>query len=214
MARRAAAGTLPLPPRAASARLCDRVVMAVTGSIGALWAAQFVLMLRAERHVSSVGVVISGSAARLVTPAAFRAVSGEPVLADLYDADAPFAVGHVQVSDGAGVLIVMPATANIIGKVAGGIADDAVSAAVLAAECPVLFVPNMSDRMWRRPAVQRNIRRLVADGYHVVPPDEGIAVSTLRPATGGMPPFEVILKAARRALRGKMREDRSGRRRA
>lgn len=177
-------------------------MVAVTGSIGALWAAQFVLMLRTEREVRSVGVVMSESATRLVTPAAFRAVSGEPVLAGLYDADAPFAVGHVEVTDGASVLIVMPATANILGKIAAGVADDAVSAAILAAECPVVFVPNMSERMWRRAAVQRNLRTLAADGFHIVPPEEGVSVSSLRPMTGGMPSFERILKDVRRVLRG------------
>lgn len=178
-------------------------MVAVTGSIGALWAAQFVLVLRTEGHVRSVGVVMSQSAARLVTPTALRAVSGEPVLAGLFDADAPFAVGHVDATAGAGVLIVMPATANTIGKVAGGIADDAVSATILAASCPVVFVPNMNDRMWRRAAVQRNIRTLQRDGYHVVSPVEGVAVSTLRPGTGGMPEFATILKAVRRALTSK-----------
>lgn len=201
MVKRAAAGTSRSSSRAPLARLCHRAVVAVTGSIGALWAAQFVLLLRADRQVRSVGVVMSESATRFVTPAALRAVSGEPVLSGMFDADAPFAVGHVQVTEGASVLIVMPATANIIGKVAGGLADEAVSATILAAQCPVVFVPNMSDHMWRRPAVQRNVRTLVADGYHVVSPEEGVAVSTLRPATGGMPSFEVILRALRRVMR-------------
>lgn len=192
-------------------RLCDRAIVAVTGSIGALWAAQFVLMLRAERHVRSVGVVMSESAAQFVTPIAMRAVSGEPVLSGLFEADAPFAVGHVEVTDGASLLVVMPATANVIGKVAAGIADDAVTAAVMAAGCPVVFVPNMNDGMWRRAAVQRNVRRLQVDGYHVVPPVEGVVISTLRAGTGGMPPFETIVKALRRVLREPASQRRAGR---
>ena len=123
----------------------------------------------------------------------------------LCDPDAPFAVGHVQISEGAGVMIVMPATANIVGKAASGIADDAVSASIMAAACPVVFVPNMNDRMWRRPAVQRNIRTLNRDGYHIVPPVAGPAVSTGRTATGGMPDFETILAAVRRRLRASRR---------
>ena len=173
----------------------------MTGSVGALWAAQFVLRLRAERYVRTVGVIMSESATEFVTPTAMRAISGEPVLARLFDPDAPSAVPHVQVTESAGLLIVMPATANIIGKVAGGIADEAVSASVMAASCPVLFVPNMNDRMWRRAAVQRNIATLQRDGYDIVPPTEGIVVSTARQATGGMPELETILKAAKRALR-------------
>lgn len=187
--------------KATAPSLCDRAVIAVTGSIGALHAAQFVLILRADRHVRSVGVIMSASATEFVTESAMRAIAGEPALTGLFDAHAPFAVGHLQATAGADLLIVMPATANIIGKVAGGIADDAVSASVMAAACPVLFVPAMSDLMWRRPAVQRNLKTLERDGYHVVPPAKGIAVSTGRPDASAMPDFETILRAARRVLR-------------
>ena len=183
------------------AALCDRAVVAITGSIGALWAAQFVLELRTGGLVRHVNVVMSPSATQFVTPVAMRAVSGSAVLTGLFEADAPFSVGHVQMSEDADLLIVMPATANIIGKVAHGIADDAVSASILAATCPVVFVPNMNDRMWRRPVVQRNIQTLKRDGYHVVPPVEGVVVSTAQPATGGMPDFDTILKTIRRVLR-------------
>lgn len=181
--------------------LCDTVVVAITGSIGAIWAAQFVLELRAGGHVRNVRVVMSDSAAGFVTPAALRAISGTPVLTRLAHPDAPFPIGHVQISEGAAVMIVMPATANIVGKAAHGIADDAVSASILAAACPVVFVPTMNDRMWRRPVVQRNIRTLISDGYHVVPPGEGIVVSTGRPGQGGMPDVETILRAVRRVLK-------------
>lgn len=187
-------------PAAAPPRLCDRVVVAVTGSIGALWAAQFVLMLRADRHVRSVGVVMSASATEFVTPVAMRAVAGEPALTGLFDSGAPFAVGHVQASEQADLMIVMPATANIIGKVAAGIADDSVSASILAAACPVLFVPNMNDRMWRRPAVQRNLRTIRRDGHAIVPPVQGVVIATGKPGMGAMPEFDAILEAARRVL--------------
>jgi phosphopantothenoylcysteine decarboxylase/phosphopantothenate--cysteine ligase len=177
----------------------------MTGSVGALWAAQFVLMLRAERHVRTTGVIMSENATEFVTLAAMRAISGERVLVNLFDKAAESAAPHVQATEGAGLLIVMPATANIIGKVAAGIADDAVSTSVMAASCPVIFVPNMNDRMWRRPAVQRNIATLRRDGYHIVPPVEGVVVSTARPAMGGMPEFDTILRAAKRVLRTRSR---------
>lgn len=181
--------------------LCDTAVVAVTGSIGTLWAALFVLELRAGGHVREVRVVMSASAAQFVTPGAMRALSGAPVLTALLDADAPFPIGHVQISDGADIMIVMPATANIIGKVAGGLADDAVSASIMASACPVVFVPSMNERMWRRAAVQRNVRTLVRDGYHVVPPVEGTVVSTGRTAIGGMPDTESLIKALRKIVR-------------
>jgi phosphopantothenoylcysteine decarboxylase/phosphopantothenate--cysteine ligase len=183
------------------ATLCDRAVVAITGSIGALWAAQFVLELRTDGLVRHVNVVMSPSATQFVTPVAMRAISGSAVLTSLFDADAPFPIGHVQISEDADVLIVMPATANIIAKAAHGMADDAVSASILAAACPVVFVPNMNERMWRRAVVQRNIQTLKRDGYHVVPPAQGIVVSTAQPAIGGMPDFDTILKTIRRVLR-------------
>ena len=188
------------PRRPAPPKLCDTAVMAITGSIGALWAAQFVLELRAGGHVREVRVVMSPSAMKFVTPVAMRALSGTPVLSGLFDEDAPLSVGHVHISEHAGVMIVMPATANIIGKVANGIADEAVSASIMAAECPVVFLPNMNDRMWRRAAVQRNVRTLVGDGHHVVPPVAGTAVSTGRTATGGMPDFATVLRALRKIV--------------
>ena len=189
------------PRRPAPPKLCDTAVVAITGSIGALWAAQFVLELRAGGHVREVRVVMSPSAAQFVTPVAMRAIAGTPVLAGLFDADAPLPVGHVQISDNADVMIVMPATANIIGKVANGLADEAVSASIMAAACPVVFVPTMNDRMWRRAAVQRNVRTLVRDGHHVVPPVAGTVVSTGRTGMGGMPDAVSVIKAVRKVLR-------------
>jgi len=187
--------------RPALPTLCDTAVVAMTGSIGTLWAALFVLELRAGGHVREVRVVMSPSAAQFVTPVAMRAISGAPVLTTLFDADAPFPIGHVQISDGAGIMVVMPATANIIGKVAGGLADGAVSASIMASACPVVFVPSMNERMWRRAAVQRNVRALVQDGYHVVPPVAGTVVSTGRTAIGGMPDTETLIKSLRKIVR-------------
>jgi phosphopantothenoylcysteine decarboxylase / phosphopantothenate---cysteine ligase len=193
------------PRRPAPPTLCETAVVAITGSIGALWAAQFVLELRAGGHVREVRVVMSPSATAFVTPVAMRALSGAPVLAGLFDADAPLPVGHVQISDDADVMIVMPATANIIGKVANGLADEAVSASIMAAACPVVFVPSMNDRMWRRAAVQRNVRTLVRDGHHVVPPVAGTVVSSGRTGTGGMPDAESVIKAVKKVLGARLR---------
>jgi phosphopantothenoylcysteine decarboxylase/phosphopantothenate--cysteine ligase len=193
-----------MSPRARTAAgrgLCNCAVVALTGSIGTLLAAPFVIHLRTRGKVREVRVVMTESAAQFVTPMAMRAVSGTPVLTGLFDPDAPLPVGHTQIVDGADVMIVMPATANIIGKAANGIADDAVSASILAAACPVVFVPNMSPRMWANPAVQRNIRTLKSDGHHVVPTVDGVEITTLKLRKGGMPEFDDILDAVRRVLR-------------
>ena len=184
-------------------RLCDRAVVVLTGSIGVLGRPSSVPGLRTEGEVGEVRIVMSRSAVQLVTPAALRVISGAPVCSISYEAGAPLPVGHIQISDGADVMIVMPATANIIGKAANGIADDAASSSILAAACPVVFVPSMNERMWRNAAVRRNIRTLIDDGHHIVPPVEGIEVATLRPALGAMPDSETILRSLRRVLRRK-----------
>src|SRR5258705_4286669 len=165
---------MPRPkPRRTSSRLCRQAVVAVTGSIGALWAAQFILELRVRRLVDGVRVVMSASAAQLVTPAAMRAASGAEVLTGLFHADAPFAVGHMPITQDADVIIVMPATANIIGKAANAIADEAVSAVIVAAPSPVVFVPNMHERMWRNPLGQPNLNPLNHRGHPPGPPASG-----------------------------------------
>jgi phosphopantothenoylcysteine decarboxylase/phosphopantothenate--cysteine ligase len=173
----------------------------MTGSIAALWAAQYIFELRAGRYVRDVRVVMSQSATQFVTPMAMRAIAGSVVLTGLFDSDTPFPVGHVQVSHDADVLIVMPATANIIAKAAHGIADDAISASILAARCPVVFVPNMNPDMWRHTLVRRNVRMLTEVGYRVVGPARGRSASQLRAGDGAMPPFETIVKAVRAAIR-------------
>lgn len=193
--------TSPRVVRRAGPGLCDTIVVAVTGSVGALWAAQFVLHVRSEGEVRDVRVVMTASAARFVTPAAMRAVSGHVPLVDLYAPSSPYAVGHVQVTEGAGVLVVMPATANVLAKAAQGLADDAVSATILAAACPVVFVPNMNERMWRSAPVQRNVRTLIGDGHTVVTPVEGVTISTGRPAIGAMPDFDAVVSTLRRVVR-------------
>lgn len=177
------------------------MVVAVTGSVGALWTAQFILHLRSEQYVRDVAVVMSSHATKFVGVTAMRAVSGSAVMTDLFEPEAPLAIGHVEITEGAGALVVMPATASIIGKAAAGIADDAVSAAILAAACPVIFVPNMNPVMWRHPIVRRNVRTLAEAGYRVIPPVAGVEVSTLRRRAGGMPSFDAIVRVIRAALK-------------
>jgi phosphopantothenoylcysteine decarboxylase/phosphopantothenate--cysteine ligase len=112
-------------------------------------------------------------ARRFVGPATFRGLTGRPVLTSMWRGDDPGAMNHLRPTETADLCVVAPATANIIGKLAGGVADDLVSTLLLAADCPVLLAPAMNQRMWLHPAVQRNIATLRDWGLQIAGPDAG-----------------------------------------
>jgi phosphopantothenoylcysteine decarboxylase/phosphopantothenate--cysteine ligase len=147
------------------------VLLGVTGGIAAYKAAELVRMLK--KRGAGVHVVMTGSATRFVTPMTFAALSGNAVRTDLFDEGSEGRISHIELSARADVLVIAPATANIIGKMAGGIADDLLSTLVMAARCPVVIAPSMNCRMYESPALQRNIGILKADGVVLAGPDSG-----------------------------------------
>lgn len=181
--------------------LCGTLVVVATGSIGVIAAGQFVLVLRHTRQVSGIRMVMSSAATKFVTPLAMQAFSGQPVVTDLFAADSPYLVGHLQISEGADVMLVMPATANILGKAAAGIADDAASTAIISAACPVIFIPSMNERMWSNAVVQRNVATLRSLGHRVIEPEMGIEVATLELSRGSMASFDSIMQSIAEAVR-------------
>jgi len=174
-------------------KLVRKIVLAVTGSVGAASAVPRFLGILRSMIADEVLVVLSESAKNFLTPYVAGLLSGQPAVAEFYSTD-QFASPHVQCCEGADVLLVMPATANIIAKVANGIADEIVSATVLAATCPVVFVPNMNGAMWNKKATQRNVARLKEDGYHVIEPGWGTEIANLEKTFGVMPAFPHILR--------------------
>jgi phosphopantothenoylcysteine decarboxylase/phosphopantothenate--cysteine ligase len=146
-----------------------KIVVCVTGGIAAY---KVVYVVRAlTGWGAEVHVVMSDAAERFVGPQTFAALSGNPVLRDLYDSgpDAP----HVETARGAHLCIVAPATANTLAKMAAGLADDPVSATLLTVTCPILAAPAMHTEMWENAATQANLAALVERGVRVVGPDEG-----------------------------------------
>jgi phosphopantothenoylcysteine synthetase/decarboxylase len=109
-------------------------------------------------------------------------------------------VVHLDLTRWADLMLVMPATANVLGKAAAGIADDVLTTCILAATSPVVFVPSMNDAMWVKPAVQRNVATLRADGYGVIPPAVGLAAVDGKPGEGATPDILVVLRWTRRFL--------------
>jgi len=143
----------------------------VTGGIAAYKAAEFVrLLVKAEANVH---VVMTRHAEEFMMPLTFQTLSGNPVATDPYTLQEEMKIGHVALADLAELIVILPATANIIGKIANGIADDFLSTTVMASKAPVLLVPSMNVNMWENQAVQKNIQTLIERGYHFVEPGTG-----------------------------------------
>jgi len=147
------------------------IVLGVTGGIAAYKAAEFVRLL--VKREASVHVVMTRNAQEFVTPLTFQTLSGNPVTTDSFKFVDETKIGHIALADLAEMIVILPATANIIGKIANGIADDFLSTMVMASRAPVLFVPSMNVNMWESKALQRNIETLAERGFHFIDPGEG-----------------------------------------
>ncbi len=149
----------------------QRVVLGITGGIAAYKAAELTRLLVKAGIV--VDVVMTDAATHFVTPTTFQALSGRPVLTNLWDSGAANAMGHIDVSRGADAILVAPASADFLAKLAHGHADDLLTTLCLARECALLVAPAMNRQMWANGATQRNVAQLVQDGVVVLGPDTG-----------------------------------------
>jgi phosphopantothenoylcysteine decarboxylase/phosphopantothenate--cysteine ligase len=148
-----------------------RVLLCVCGGIAAYKSAELVRRLRDAG--AEVQVAMTDSAQRFVGAQIFQALSHRPVRTSLWDAQAEAAMGHLELAGWAQHVVVAPATANTLAKLAHGLADDLVSTLCLATEAPLLVAPAMNHRMWRHPATQSNVAILLARGVRMVGPDDG-----------------------------------------
>ena len=148
-----------------------RVLLCVCGGIAAYKAVELVRRLREAG--ADVQVAMTDNALRFVGAPSFQAVSGRPVRHSLWDEAAEAAMGHIELARWAGQVVVAPATANTIAKLAHGFADDLVSTLCLATTAPIAIAPAMNHRMWLHPATQANVATLVARGVQVIGPDDG-----------------------------------------
>ncbi len=149
----------------------SRIVLGVTGGIAAYKTAELTRLLVKSGTV--VDVVMTAAATRFVGALTFQALSGRPVLTDLWDTGAANAMGHIDVSRGADAILVAPASADFLARLTHGRADDLLTTLCLARECPLLVAPAMNRQMWANPATQRNIAQLRADGVAILGPDHG-----------------------------------------
>ncbi|MET0248602.1 MAG: bifunctional phosphopantothenoylcysteine decarboxylase/phosphopantothenate--cysteine ligase CoaBC [Sphingobium sp.] len=148
-----------------------RVLLIVSGGIAAYKSLELVRALR-KRGIA-VRAVLTESAAKFVTPLSLGVLTEDHVYGDMFDLKEEREIGHIQLSRQADLIVVAPATANILAKMAAGIADDLATTILLATNKPVLAVPAMNVRMWDHKATQRNLAQLRQDGIHIMEPDSG-----------------------------------------
>src|SRR5436190_2259524 len=150
------------------------IVLGVTGSIAAYKAAD--LTSRLTKHGANVHVVMTADALRFITPLAFKTLSRHPVVTDLYDEEEGWKPTHIRLADEADLLLIAPATANVIAKLAHGLADDALSCIALALnpKARLLVAPAMNGKMWLHPATHQNVSTLKSRGAHFIGPEEGL----------------------------------------
>lgn len=170
------------------AKRAKRILLCASGGFQVYGLPGFVLALL--KHVADdVQVVLSRSAAKLTSRYAIEVASRHKVYVELDDHGPEAWVPHIELSRQADLVLVYPATVNVLGKVAGGIADELISAIVLASEAPVFFVPITNPRMWENGAVQRNVALLKEDGYTVLPPLPNIEIATREGLEAADEPF-------------------------
>jgi phosphopantothenoylcysteine decarboxylase/phosphopantothenate--cysteine ligase len=149
----------------------SRVLLGVTGGIAAYKACE--LAREFVRHGVEVDTVLTANAARFVTPLTFSSLTGRPALVEMFSSSGTPEYRHLDLAREADLCVVAPATADLLGKLHAGIADDLLSTTLLAVKCPVLIAPAMNTRLWTNSQVVRNVRELKVLGYHFVEPVEG-----------------------------------------
>ena len=151
--------------------LNKRIVLGVTGGIAAYKSAELTRLL--VKAGAWVQVAMTHSATRFVTPLTFQALSGQPVIIEDADLAKGHGMAHIHLGRDCDVLLIAPATANFIARLEHGLADDVLSAACLARDCPLWLAPAMNRQMWHHPATQRNVLQIQQDGGWIIEPDSG-----------------------------------------
>ncbi len=150
----------------------SRIILGITGSIAAYKAADIASQLTKLGH--EVTCVLTKSALEFVTPLTLQTLSRRPVITDLFAEKDGWQPGHIHLADTADLLLIAPATANILASLAHGFANDALTAIALATRAPVLIAPAMNGKMWLHPATQQNVATLKSWGHRFIDPAEGM----------------------------------------
>ena len=168
-----------------------RILLIIGGGIAAYKCLD--LIRRLQDRGARLRCILTAAAQHFVTPLAVGALAGERPFTDLFDPQSEFDVGHIRLARDTDLIVVAPATADLMAKIAGGHADDLASAVLLATDRPILMAPAMNPRMWAAKATQRNLAQLAADGVHVVGPNSGEMAERGEAGIGRMAePFEIV----------------------
>lgn len=173
------------------------IVIGITGSIAAYKACSVVSYLKSEG--ANVDVIMTQNATQFITPHTLETLSKNSVLLDMFENDDCKEVKHISLAKKADVFLIVPATANIIGKVSNGIADDMLSTTIMATRCPIVFAPAMNVNMYENKIVQDNIKRLKEYGYIFIEPEKGVlACGDI--AKGKLPKTKIIIDELKKVL--------------
>lgn len=176
------------------------MIIGVTGGIACYKAVELVRLL--VKDSLAVQVIMTRAAMEFVTPLTFQTLSGKPVVTETFNLTQESEIGHINLADSADLFVIAPATANVIGKIAAGIADDLLTTVLMATQAPVLIAPAMNIHMYENPILQENIRKLRRIGYHFMEPAEGYLACGYE-GKGRLPEPEKILEEIRSLLRKK-----------
>lgn len=175
----------------------NNIVLGVTGSIACYKACEIANLLAKSGFL--VSVVMTKEALEFITPLTFRHITKNPVITDMFNTPDEFSPVHTSLADRADLILIAPATANIIGKIASGICDDILSATVVSSEAPIIFAPAMNEKMYENKIVQENIRKLKSLGYKFVGPIKG-ALACGHTGIGHIAKIEEIVDEVKKAL--------------
>lgn len=176
-----------------------QIVLGITGSIAAYKAADLVSQLR--KREAEVHPVLTKGGAKFITPLTLQTLARRPVAGDLWDEGNGWQPGHVELADKADLLVVAPATADVIAQFAHGLAPDYLSSLHLVARCPILIAPAMNGKMWQHPATVANVAVLRERGVEFIGPEEGMlacgyeGIGRLWPTEGILERIETLLTA-------------------
>lgn len=173
------------------------ILLGVSGGIAAYKAAELIRCF--VRTEAAVRVVMTENAQRFITPLTLQTLSGQPVLTNLFDLDKESRIGHIHAARMADLVVLAPATANLVAKMASGIADDYLTTILLATTAPVLICPAMNAKMYEHPVTQRNLSTLRELGYHILPPEAG-SLACKEEGTGRLAEIADIVETSRRLL--------------
>lgn len=167
------------------------IVIGISGGIAAYKACGLVSYLKSEGAI--INVIMTENATKFISPLTLEVLSGNKVVIDMFDRPDYMEVEHISLAKKADLFLIVPATANMIGKVANGIADDMLSTTIMATRAPVVFAPAMNDGMYNNPIVQDNLQKLLKYGYRILEPVSGHLACGYE-AKGKLPKTEEIIK--------------------